>query len=79
MTMPHPDSTPAGYDWYRKLAEMMNKPAISTEEYAKEPLDSWALMIGLKRTKMTQDIMTRHEATTKTAEAVKDVLGQMKR
>lgn len=46
--MPSPDSISADYNWYRKLAEWVNKPALEPAIYRENPMKAWASMVGLE-------------------------------
>ena len=63
-----------GYEWYKKLADLMSKPAEPLEEYGKVPIDSWMRMIGFKRGGTVEDIFDRSEAARKAAELTESKL-----
>ncbi len=60
----HPDQQDSSlpYNWYRKIAEMMNKPTVSYEEFSNDAAGNWLGLIGFKASPNTQNIQERGAA-----------------
>jgi len=70
----HPDQQDSSlpYNWYRKLAEMMNKPTASFEDFNKDAAGNWLGLIGLKPTQGTKNLQQPRES----AEELNKLLGR---
>jgi hypothetical protein len=72
----HPDVVQTDYKWYLKVAEMFNRPIIHLEEYKKNPMDSWAKLIGLQPSPLTKNIQERGAAAREAVERLDKLTGR---
>jgi hypothetical protein len=72
--MTSPDAIPLGYNWYRKLAEWVNKPAVTSDIYQQSIPNSWMALIGFEPSPMTKNIQEKGRAAREAAEKSDEIL-----